>query len=66
MFNINAGLFLALIIVIVALLQSLYEISGILMYVICGLLIIVTFDIMIGYIKRRFHKKNQLVNISLN
>lgn len=61
LFNINAGLFLILVIVIIAILQSLYDISEKLMYVICGLLLIVTFEIFLGYWRRKMHKKNNLV-----
>ena len=60
-FNINAGLFLVLVIVIVAVLQSLIAVTGILIYVICGLLLLITFNIFFGYIQKFRKKKNNLV-----
>lgn len=60
-YNLNAALFVVLVIVINAVFQSLYEMSQTLMYVICGLLLVALIEIFIGYIIKRKNKKEQSV-----
>lgn len=65
-FSINAGLFIILVIVIVEVFDSLYDVSQNCLYAVCGLLLLITFEVLYGHLRKRLNNKYQLVKFKIN